>query len=101
MQGNVGVHEHTCYEDKESIHRHISFKRFHKSVTCQHGYQWNWNQYQKHGVQVDGMYEMPHVGEFGFPEHSLQEPGKQRQKEHHVERSPFGQVSKNWLRNDS
>ena len=40
------------------------------------------------------MYEMPHVGGFDFPEHSLQKPGKQGQKEHHVERSPFGQVSK-------
>ena len=27
--------------------------------------------HEKHDVQVDGMYEMPHVGEFGFPEHSL------------------------------
>ena len=43
---------------------------------------------------MNRVYEMPHVRKFGFPEHSLQKPGKQRQKEHHVERSPFGQISK-------
>lgn len=62
MQGDVGVDEHAHEENSQCVEGHVSSEGVQKVFLCQQGNQWDGQQYQKHGIQVDGMYEMPHVG---------------------------------------
>ena len=56
-------------------------------------YQRDAEQDEEDGVQVDGMDEVPHVGHLLAAVEQLQQGGKQRQEEHHVEGRPLGQTA--------